>query len=45
MEEYNYDALSSTIKFEDITSSKSNQDILRRLKENDIDTLHVVYMQ
>ena len=41
MEEYNYDALSSTIKFEDITSSKSNQDILRRLKENDIDTLFI----
>ena len=41
MEEYNYDALSSTIKFEDITSSKSNQDILRRLKQNDIDTLFI----
>ena len=36
MEGYNYDALSSTIKCEDITSSKTNQDILRRLKENDI---------
>ena len=41
MEEYNYDALCSTIKFEDITSSKSNQNILRRLKENDIDKLWI----
>ena len=41
MEEYNYDALSSTIKFEDITSSKSNQDILRRLKENDVEILYI----
>ena len=41
MEEYNYDALSSTIKFEDITSSKKNQDTLRRLKENDVDKLYI----
>ena len=41
MEEYNYDALSTTIKFEDITSSETNQDILRRLKENDIDELFI----
>ena len=41
MEGYNYDALSSTIKFEDITYFKSNQDILRRLKENDIDKLWI----
>ena len=41
MEDYNYDTLSSTIKIEDITSSKSNQDILRRLKENDIKNLWI----
>ena len=41
MEEYNYDALSSAIKIEDITSSKSNQDILRRLKDNDIKFLWI----
>ena len=41
MEDYNYDTLSSTIKIEDITSSKSNQDILRQLKENDIKNLYI----
>ena len=35
MEEYNYDALASTIKIEDITSDEQNQDIIRQLKEND----------
>ena len=35
MEEYNYDALASTIKVEDITSDEQNQDIIRQLKEND----------
>ena len=36
MDEYNYDALASTVKNEDITSSGQNQEILRRLKDNDI---------
>ena len=36
MEEYNYDALASTINIEDITSNGQNQEILRRLKDNDI---------
>ena len=37
MEEYNqiYTALADAINIDDITSSKDNQDILRRLKEND----------
>ena len=36
MDEYNkYDALASTIKIEDITSDELNQNILRRLKDND----------
>ena len=35
MEGYDYDAAASTIKIEDITSNKINQEILRRLKEND----------
>ena len=41
MEGCNYDAVSTTIKFEDITSSETNQGILRRLKENDIDKLWI----
>ena len=37
MEDYNnkYDALVETIKIEDIATDKTNQDILRRLKQND----------
>ena len=36
MEEYNkHDALVETIKIEDIATDKENQDILRRLKQND----------
>ena len=37
MEEYNYEALARSIKIEDITSDEDNQNILRRLKENDPD--------
>ena len=35
MEEYNYDALANTINIEDITSNKTNRNILRLLKDND----------
>ena len=35
MAEYNYAALASTIKIEDITSDEHNQTILQRLKDND----------
>ena len=35
MDEYNYDALASTVQIEDISSNERNQEILRRLKEND----------
>jgi len=35
MAEYNYAALASTIKIEDITSDKHNQSILQRLRDND----------
>ena len=34
-EEYNYDALANTINIEDITSNKTNRNILRLLKDND----------
>ena len=37
MEGYNYDAVASTIKLEDITSNRVNQGLLRRVKENDPD--------
>ena len=36
MEGYNYDALASTVKIEDITSDDINQDILRQLKDNEL---------
>ena len=35
MEECNYDELASTINIEDISSDELNQEILRRLKDND----------
>ena len=35
MEECDYDAAAGTIKIEDIACDAINQDILRRLKEND----------
>ena len=35
MAEYNYAALASTIKIEDITSDEHNQTILQRLRDND----------
>jgi len=53
MEEYNnYDALAGTIKFknintiddDDVTSDDLNQDILRRLKENEtLPTVSCIY--
>lgn len=36
MEEYNYDLLAGTITMEEITYNEKKQDILRRIKENDI---------
>ena len=35
MEHYKYDELASTIKIEDISSDELNQEILRRLRDND----------
>ena len=35
MEGYDYDAAASTIKLEDITTDRTNREILRRLKDND----------
>ena len=34
MEEYNYDALASSVKIKDITSNERNRETLRRLKGN-----------
>ena len=36
-EEYNYESLASTKLIEDITSDERNRNILRRIKENDVD--------
>ena len=36
MEEYNYDLLAGTITMEEITYNEKKHDILRRIKENDI---------
>ena len=36
MEGYNYDALASAVKIEDVTSDEINQVILRQLKDNEL---------
>ena len=44
MEGYEYDDVASAVKIEDITSDETNQEILRKIKENDpeFDTLWVI---